>query len=314
MSGSSLLPGLQASDPAAPEVVTPYIRMVHLAGARVGEGAVWWQDRLWWVDIPAGTISWLNLERLEPEALSRRSVGDLATGMVPSEDGRWLVLRRGDAVFFDWENDRSVPALFPLLPAELGQRYNDGKCDRAGRLITGTMMADGSSGNCRLLSVDRGQVRILREGVGQSNGIGWTPEGDRMYHVDTASRRIDVYRYNQRTGSISDERVFADLQDEKGVPDGLAVDVEGHVWVALWGGGCVVQLDRATGEVLERLSLPASQVSSCAFGGPHLRTLFITTASEGLGPDWRLREPMAGAVFAMETGTEGLPADAYRLE
>lgn len=314
MIGSSLLLDSDAANPTTSKLVTPYIRMVHLAGARVGEGPVWWQDRLWWVDIPAGTISWLNLERLEPEAVSRRTVGDLATGIVPCEDGRWLVLRRGDAVFFDWEDETSTPARFPALPAEWGQRYNDGKCDRAGRLITGTMMADGSRGNCRLLSVDRGQVRILREDVGQSNGLGWTPEGDRLYHVDTARRQVNAYRYNQRTGSISDERVFADLQDEKGVPDGLTVDVEGHVWLAMWGGGCVVQLDRATGDVLERLSLPVSQVSSCAFGGPHLRTLFITTASEGLGSDWRLREPMAGAVFAMETGTEGLPSDPYRSE
>ncbi|MGY3848940.1 SMP-30/gluconolactonase/LRE family protein [Streptomyces hydrogenans] len=141
-----------------------------------------------------------------------------------------------------------------------------------------------------------------------SNGLGWSPDGTLLYYADSPTRRVDVFDYDPATGALSGRRPFAVL--DRGYPDGLTVDAEGNVWVAVWGGGEVLAL--TPGGVLHaRVELPASHVTSCAFAGPDLDVLVITTATHGLSDDRRRAEPDAGRLFVCRPGVTGLPATPY---
>jgi sugar lactone lactonase YvrE len=142
-------------------------------------------------------------------------------------------------------------------------------------------------------------------GVSVSNGIGWSPDGTALYHVDSPRRRIDVYDFDAATGSVAGRRAVVAVDGELGTPDGLAVDAEGGVWVALWGGGAVHRYS-PEGTLEERLDLPVTNVTSCCFGGRDLATLYVTTAARGAA-----HEPLAGVLFACRPGVRGLPATPF---
>jgi sugar lactone lactonase YvrE len=148
-------------------------------------------------------------------------------------------------------------------------------------------------------------VRRMLPGVSVSNGIGWSPEGDTLYHVDSPRRRVDVYDYDGAAGAIAGRRAVIPVAAELGLPDGLAVDAEGGIWVALWGGGAVQRYssDRSPDA---RIELPVANVTSCCFGEADLATLFVTTAARGAG-----NEALAGSLFACRPGVRGLAATPF---
>jgi sugar lactone lactonase YvrE len=182
-----------------------------------------------------------------------------------------------------------------------GQRINDGALDPAGRFVLGTI-AGAVPGGGRLLRWDGARLDVLRDGLAVSNGIGWSPAGDVMYHVDTPTMRVDRSAYQPDTGRLGEPRPLAELAGP-GRPDGLAVDDDGCVWVAMIGSGTVLRLTPA-GRVDRRVAFPASRVTSCAFGGADGRTLYVTSARKGVAPG--RPEPLAGAVFAVRTPVSGL--------
>jgi sugar lactone lactonase YvrE len=186
---------------------------------------------------------------------------------------------------------------------------NDGRCDAAGRFWAGTMATDGRRGAGALYRLEQGRaVERMVEGVSISNGIDWSLDGRLMYYIDTPEDRVDVFDFDPDTGSIANRRLFAKIEGG-GHPDGMTVDAEGGLWVALWGGSRVAHL-LPDGTPDGGVELPVAQVSSCCFGGSDLRDLYITTAWEHLAAE--RREPHAGSLFRARPGVAGQPAHAYR--
>ncbi|MFC4116701.1 SMP-30/gluconolactonase/LRE family protein [Nonomuraea zeae] len=265
------------------------LEAVPVPRARLGEGPRWdaATETLLWVDIPAGLV-----HRLDPAGDTEETidVGQPVGVAVPRvEGGLALAVRDGFAVLADGELTVTAAVTAGERP---GNRMNDGACDRAGRFFAGTKAEDDTPGAGNLYRLDPGRsCEHVLAGVTISNGIGWSPDERLLYYVDTPADRVDVFDYDPATGELAGRRTFAELPQ----PDGLTVDAGGHVWVALWGGASVVRLRPDGGHDLT-LPVPAANVTSCAFGGPGLDELYVTTAWDGRtgGELWRCRTPYTG--------------------
>jgi sugar lactone lactonase YvrE len=274
------------------------------ARAGLGEGPVWdaAAARLIWVDIvgrkvhaydPAtGQDSSLSVEEMPGVAIPRR-----AGGLVLAIGHGFAFLHAGGEL--EW---------IEVLPqGEVQARMNDGNCDSAGRLWAGTMglREEPGAGALYRLDPDLTVTRVL-DRVGESNGIDWSPDDKLMYHVDSLERRVDVFSFDLESGSIGDRRPFAAIDDGEVIPDGLTVDAEGGVWVACWGGSAVRRFT-PDGTLDRIVSLPTRQITCCAFAGPQLDDLYVTSAREWLEPEVLAAEPDAGAVFICRPGFVGRP-------
>ena len=218
--------------------------------------------------------------------------------------GLALALRDGFALL---SADGGRPQLVaPVEQQRSDTRMNDGGCDSRGRFWAGTMSLVGDTRAAWLyrLDADLTVTRVL-PGLSISNGLGWSPDDQLMYHVDTPRMRIDVYEFDAVSGALGGRRAAIAVAPEEGRPDGLAVDAEGGIWVALWGGAAV-QRYSPEGQPDARIELPVSQVTSCCFGDPDLGTLYITSASRGAE-----HEPLAGSLFCCRPGVLGLPATPF---
>ena len=188
-------------------------------------------------------------------------------------------------------------------------RFNDGKCDPAGRFWAGTLSLQGKRGTCNLWRLDADlSVHKMLEGVSVSNGIVWTADCTTMYYVDTPTRRVDRFDYNHGAGEITNRSVAVRIPDGLGLPDGMTIDSEGMLWVCLWQGGKVSRWDPVTGELLGTIDLPASNVTSCAFGGEDLDQLYITTARITIDEEQLKEQLLAGGLFRADVGVTGVPA------
>ena len=188
---------------------------------------------------------------------------------------------------------------------------NDAKCDPAGRLLAGTMAFDASPHSAALYRVepDWSFAQIVRDAT-QSNGIAWSPSGSRMYFIDSATQGVDVFDYDVDTGSASNRRRLVTIDPAHGVPDGMAADAKGNLWVACFGGAAVRCYSPA-GVLLDEIFFPVTQVTSCAFGGPGLADLYVTSAAYRLSAGQLKKEPHAGATFICRPGEEGMPASSF---
>jgi sugar lactone lactonase YvrE len=191
------------------------------------------------------------------------------------------------------------------------QRMNDGKCDPAGRFWAGTMALDKRRGAGALYRLDAdGRVHRMLDEVSISNGLDWSNDGRLMYYVDTPTRSVDVFDFDVATGAIANRRSLARVEPDEGWPDGLTLDADGYIWVALWCGAAVRRY--APDGTLDRVvAVPTTYPTSCAFGGSDLGDLYITTAATALTPDERLREPLAGGLFRCRPGVHGRPAHRF---
>ena len=182
-------------------------------------------------------------------------------------------------------------------------RTNDGGCDGFGNFIIGTMAYDERQGGGAVYRVTAdGQVTEILSPVSISNGVQWSADGSRVFYIDTPTRAVDVFDVDPASGAWSGRRTHIRVEGTPGFPDGMAIDEDDGLWVALWGGGAVNHYDPA-GRLVETIPVPGvTQVSSCAFGGHDRSTLYITTSRHGFPAD---REPDAGAIFAVQTDTRG---------
>lgn len=287
-------------------VARPVASLRHGAAAEpalLGEGPVWDSVRgeLIWVDIDRGLV-----HRRLPGGTERSfDVGQPVGCAVPRAGGGLaLALRDGFALVAAGGGGPRLVA--PVEQHRSDTRMNDGACDSHGRLWAGTMSLTGDTRTAALyrLDPDLTLTRML-PGLSISNGIAWSPSDQVMYHVDTARRRIDVYEFDALRGALGGRRAAIPVAPEHGRPDGLAVDAEGGIWAALWGGGAV-QRYTPDGQVDARVELPVSQVTSCCFGDPDLETLYVTTAARGAEG-----EPLAGSLFACRPGVRGLPTTPF---
>lgn len=268
-----------------------------------GEGPFWDGERgsLLVVDMLAGDVVRLD----ESGVSTRHHVGDVAAAVRARVGGGYvLALERGFALADD---DLTVTAEITAFGGAAA-RMNDGGCDPLGRFYCGTMAYDMTPGAGRLYRLDTDRtVTTVLDGVTISNGLQWSADGALAYYNDTPTGRVDVFDVDPGTGAFSGRRPFAVVPEDAGKPDGMAVDAEGGVWVALWEGGRVHRYD-PDGVLTEVVELPVSRTSACTFGGPDGRTLFVTTSRLGLADG---AEPLAGAVFAVETGVVGAVQHAY---
>ncbi|HEV7186458.1 MAG TPA: SMP-30/gluconolactonase/LRE family protein [Blastococcus sp.] len=265
------------------------------------EGPVW-SDRwggLRWVDMLAGDVLSLDADG----AIRRRHVGRVAAALRPRRDGGAVIAVERGFVLEDADGD-----LTPLDPvwSDPGVRMNEGGCDPDGRFWCGSMAYDQAPGAAALYRLDPdGHVHTELEGVTVSNGLDWSPDGSLAYYDDTATHRVDVFDYDRDAG-LTGRRPFVRLPED-GNPDGLTVDAEGGVWVALFGGGAVHRYTPA-GVLDVVVEVPTPQVTACTFGGPALDQLFITTSREGMGPD---DDPLAGSLFRADVGVPGRPVREF---
>ena len=189
-------------------------------------------------------------------------------------------------------------------------RFNDGKCDPAGRFWAGTMETPTQKG--ALFRLDRDlSVRRMLGGVGCSNGIAWSFDNKTMYYIDTNTSKIDAFQYDITTGEISNRRTAVAIPESLGSPDGMTMDAKGNLWVAHWDGWCVCCWDPNTGHLTRKVALPVSRPTSCAFGGPGFATLYITSAAFGLDPTALKNQPGAGGIFCFDPGVPGRPAMSF---
>jgi D-xylono/L-arabinono-1,4-lactonase len=259
---------------------------------------------LYWVDIPRGQVL-----RLDPRTggTDTFDVGG-AVGGFTFQAGGGLLLFMARGRVQAWRNGALAETVIESLPELLDSRFNDVCADPEGRVYCGTVTSPSHA--ARLYRLDRdGSITQLLDGIGTANGIGFTPDLRRMYFTDTRKREIYLFDYDQATGAIGNQQVFARIPDGEGRPDGLAVDTEGCIWSARWDGGCVVRYD-PDGAPLLRLALPARRVSAVAFGGPELSDLYITTAG---GDNRQEFGPGAGALFRARPGVRGRPENWSRI-
>jgi sugar lactone lactonase YvrE len=272
------------------------------APAELGEAPVWDSDRgeLVWVDIDRGLVHRRSPGRADVTLDAGQPVG---CAVPRAGGGLALALREGFALSPPGGGPARMVA--PVEGDRADTRMNDGACDPRGRFWAGTMSLRGDTRSAALyrLDPDLHVTRVL-PGISVSNGIGWAPDGETLYHVDSPRRRIDVYDFDTASGTIAGRRAAIPVDARLGIPDGLTVDAEGGVWVALWGGSAV-QRHSAEGAVDERIDLPVTNVTSCCFGDSDLGTLYVTTARRGA------HEPLGGALFACRPGVTGLPATPF---
>jgi len=292
----------QRSDPLSVVRISPDV--VVDAQAQLGETPIWDAVRqaLVWVEIQAGRV---HRTRVDGSTETVLEIDGSVSFAIPTADDGLLVGHRSQ---IDVCINGSSEALTSVAGGEFG-RLSDGKCDARGRLWTGGISYNPArSPACPLVRVDPdGSVRTRLSGVSASNGIGWTMDDDRMYYIDSMRQTVDVFRFDLEAGDISDRRVFAAFPPTQGLPDGLTVDDEDGVWVALYGGSRVVRYT-AGGDLDRVIEMPVRRVTSCAFGGSEGDILFITSdGREGEEP----LEPHAGALFACRPGPRGTRSDRF---
>jgi len=269
----------------------------------LGEGP-WWsvdQDRLYWVDITGRAV---HRAALDGTAYRTWHVPSDVGFLVP-QSGNEAVMGLRDGLHRLDLDTGEVSRMLTLEADRPHQRFNDGKCDPQGRLWFGSMRDDTAEPQGALYRYDGGPaaVRVLGD-VYTSNGLGWSPDGSRMYYTDSPRRRIDVLDFDPGTGSVSGRRPFA--EDPLGVlPDGLAVDSDGCVWSAKWDGSEIVRYT-PDGAVDVRVEMPVARPTSCMFAGPDLRTLVVTSAQDGPAVA-SSRPALAGATFLLDVDVPGLP-------
>ncbi|MEZ3161695.1 SMP-30/gluconolactonase/LRE family protein [Microbacterium sp. BWT-B31] len=265
----------------------------------LGEGPTWdpIRGRLLWVDIMDGLVYDGRLtDAATVEIDERIEFPDTAGAVAVSAAGEWVVAGTHRLYFRDTRG--RIEAGEQLVDGD-ERRFNDGKPDPAGRFLVGTK----GPGPEELLRVDLdGTATVLDDDLTLSNGLAWTRDGRTLYSIDTMTRRIHVRDYDPVTGATGARRVFLELAE--GHPDGMTTDGEDHLWVAVWGGGCVVRISPA-GEVVGRVDVPAPHTSCPVFAGPDLDTLVITTAIEGLSEEQRAEHPLSGRLFTVRTGHRG---------
>jgi sugar lactone lactonase YvrE len=282
------------------------------ARAMIGEGPVWDPigRRLIWVDIPNGIIY-----RLDPgTGASERTLTGQPVGSVGvrRDGGLIAALRDGFGVFS--ARSQSVDELIEVEKALANNRMNDGKCDCRGRFWAGTMATDHTPQAGTLYRLERAgtgyAVAAALTGITVANGIDWSPDNRLMYYIDSPTQRVDVFDFDAERGTLSHRRSLVEIAASDGLPDGMTVDAEGYLWVALFRAGKVRRYSPAGMADME-ISLPVTLVTSCAFGGPDLADLYITTARHRLTAAEAAEQTTAGGLFVCRPGPVGRPSFVF---
>ena len=286
----------------------PLVDLVLDAKATLGEGAIWDARRqlLCWIDILEGRVHFFNPTNGDTRTIM---VGQSIGSIVPRASGGYiLALEDGFAAL---NSDSGKLTLLHDPESHLpGNRFNDAKCDPAGRFWAGTMakaQREPGAGSLYRMDTDLSVRRMLTD-VTVSNGISWSVDRETMYFTDSSTRTVSAFDFDVATGEISNRRDVIRFTKEDGFPDGITIDSEDMLWIAHWAGGRVSRWHPSMSKMLQTIAVPATQVTSCAFGGADLATLYITTARTGLDSPQLATQPLAGGLFAVRPGARGIAA------
>ena len=282
------------------------VELVVDAKATLGEGAIWdaRRQRLLWVNIVEGEVHAYNPADDTDQAVE---VGQAVGTVVPRRGGGLMLALEHGFASFDLETHELTIINDPEqdLP---DNRFNDGKCDPAGRFWAGTMSADRTPvASLYRMDADHTVQRVLG-GVTVSNGIAWSLDQSTMYYIDTPTRQVDAFDFDVESGQITNRRVVITVPEQAGKPDGMTIDAEGKLWIAMWDGSRITRWDPSTGRLEQTIPIPARKVTSCAFGGEHLDDLYVTTARNGMTETELRDQPHAGGVFRVRPGVRGVEA------
>ncbi|KAI1287347.1 Regucalcin [Halotydeus destructor] len=273
----------------------------------LGEGPHWdaVSNKLYMVDILG--CDFVSVDLNDDSKIEKIHFDSMVNFIIPYEDdAKKFVVSRGQSVC---ELDWSTKQLRELTSVETGRNtgLNDGKCDRKGRLWTGTINLAWTPGcalpdECNLYSFSGQQLRHHVPNVGMSNGLDWSPDGRTMYYVDTGKRKVFSFSFDEASGSLSNQQVFFDYHGHSGIaeaeaPDGMSVDAGGNIWLASFDGGRLLHVDQATGTLLNHVAFPVDQITSVCFGGPNFSTMFVTSGKFRLDQNQVAKQPLAGALF-----------------
>jgi len=278
----------------------------------LGEGAIW--------NYKTGELMWINitgkiLNIYNPKTGNNKEMftGQMIGTVVPCESDLVLVALKNGIYSLDPFTGSKKFIVDPEgdLP---NNRFNDGKCDPAGRFWAGTMSIVDEKGAGTLYRLDRdSSIHKMIENVSISNGIVWSLDFKKMYYIDTPTQKVMSYDYDNETGEISSPKVAVEVSVDLGSPDGMTMDAEGNLWIALWGGSAVGCWNPETGVLLRKIEVPAKNVTSCAFGDDDLGTLYITTARTDTNEEELKKFSNAGGLFKTKPGVKGKKAFFYKL-
>lgn len=276
----------------------------------LGECPIWSpkDGALYWIDVRAPAIRRLQLASGK---ITSWPMPELIGAMALRPDGCIIVALRSGVAIFDPAGG-TVSALHTLHQPDTSMRLNDGKCDRQGRFWVGSMDDVGRGPVGTLYRIGSDGCTGVLSGVAVPNSLCWSPDGCTMYFADGVEPIIWAYPFDTEAGTLGARRVFARLPPGTGIPDGATVDSAGRLWSANYGGGCITCY-APDGKVEKVLAVPVTQPTSCAFGGPSLDILFITTATQRLTAVQRSAEPLAGSVLAVRADGPGLPEPMFAI-
>jgi sugar lactone lactonase YvrE len=287
------------------------VTVAYKIDSKLGEGAIWNHDtnELYWIDIEGKLLHIFN-----PKSNQNRSfptASHIGT-VVPKENDEALIALADGIYTINLKTGETT--IFSDMKEELiGCRLNDGKCDPSGRLWVGSMNWQQKKGKAKLFNIKKdGVVTTKIDSVTISNGIVWTKNKKTMYYIDTPTSQIKAYDYNNTSGDISNERVVVEIPEELGFPDGMTIDAEDMVWAGMWNGNAVIRFNPKTGEILQKVEIPAHNVTSCAFGGENLETLYVTTAKIDMTNEELEKYPLAGSVFKVNPGVKGVKSNFFK--
>ncbi|MCI2256458.1 SMP-30/gluconolactonase/LRE family protein [Domibacillus sp. PGB-M46] len=287
------------------------LKVEKVQGAALLEGPFWDEGQicLFCVDILNNKLIAYDVEKQSIEEVILET--NITSVILDQNHSIFLSLRDKWGLF-----DKAGKFVKPLVYLENmkpSMRFNDGKVDPYGRFWLGTMSEDDNRGEASLYLIDHnGKVTESKKGITISNGLAWNKEGTMIYTIDTPSKKIMSYPFSEKTEVLKGGEVVFDFTDTIGSPDGMTIDENDHLWVALWGGGRVVCIDPQEKKVVDQISLPVTNVTSCTFGDHDFKTLYITTASEGLSEEQHKREPLAGSLFSYRLNVAGAVSRKYK--
>jgi sugar lactone lactonase YvrE len=279
---------------------------------QLGEGPVWDADTesTWWVDILGGEIHRYFQRTNEHKVFY---AGPMISAIALREHGGMVASLQNGFAFIDVEKQRAE-AIPGTAIIDEALRFNDGKCDPAGRFWAGTMALSGEpgAGSLYTLETDR-SVSLKLTGVSCSNGLAWSPDHKTLYFIDTPTSQVVAFDYNISDGSIANKKTVITIPENEGYPDGMTIDKDGMLWIASWNGWHVGRWDPNTGKLLHRINLPVSKITSCIFGGKKLNDLYITSARVGFNAYELEQQPLAGSLFIIKScGYTGMEAFKFK--
>jgi len=277
--------------------------ILHAAGAILGEGPTW--------DEKSGTLYWVDI--LEKRVHYHREDEDgviqleeMPGCLAPTKDGNLIIAACASILTLEPATGKSKILASITEPAN--NRFNDGKCDPVGRFLAGSMNMDEKTPSGSLFSFDGYKVTRLLDSIRISNGLTWSPDYRTFYYIDTPTREVTAFDYELSTGEITNPRVAISIPVAFGWPDGMTSDLEGNLWIAMWGGAQITRWNPQDGKLLEQIPLPAKNITSCVFGGKNLNEMYITSARAGLDDVDLTAYKHSGSLMRVKTNIQGMPS------